>query len=126
PPWGAAINFDGRTSRPVRDFMLHNALYWLEEFHFDGLRLDAVHAIVDDSHPDIISEIAETVRARIADRQIHLVLENDRNEARRLARCDGRPAGCNAQWNDDLHHALHVLATGQTGGYYADYADRPV
>jgi malto-oligosyltrehalose trehalohydrolase len=125
-PWGAAINYDDESARPVREFMLHNALYWLEEFHFDGLRLDAVHAIVDDSEPDIVSEIAETVRARISDRQIHLVLENDHNEARRLVRRDGRPVRHTAQWNDDLHHALHVLVTGQTGGYYADYADRPI
>jgi malto-oligosyltrehalose trehalohydrolase len=125
-PWGAAINYDGPTSRPVRDFMLHNALYWLEEFHFDGLRLDAVHAIVDDSDPDIISEIVAAVRQRITGREVHLVLENDRNEARRLARRRGRPVGHSAQWNDDLHHALHVLSTGQTGGYYGDYADRPI
>src|SRR5689334_1626632 len=63
-PWGAAINFDGETSRPVRDFYIHNALYWLEEFHFDGLRFDAVHAIIDDSTPDIVTEIARQVRAR--------------------------------------------------------------
>jgi malto-oligosyltrehalose trehalohydrolase len=126
-PWGAAINYDGPTSPPVRDFMRHNALYWLEEFHFDGLRLDAVHAIVDDSEPDIISEIATAVRERFAGRHIHLILENDHNEARRLARRrDGRPVGHSAQWNDDVHHALHVLATGQTGGYYSDYADRPI
>ena len=125
-PWGAAINYDDESARPVREFMLHNALYWLEEFHFDGLRLDAVHAIVDDSEPDIVTEIAATIRQRIADRDIHLVLENDHNEARRLVRSDGRPVGHNAQWNDDLHHALHVLVTGQTGGYYSDYADRPI
>jgi maltooligosyltrehalose trehalohydrolase len=126
-PWGAGINYDGPTSRPVRDVMLHNALYWLEEFHFDGLRLDAVHAIVDDSRPDIVSEIAAAVRARITDRPVHLVLENDKNEARRLARRGGgRPIGYSAQWNDDLHHVLHVLTTGQTDWYYRDYADRPI
>src|SRR5579872_1440834 len=80
-PWGAAINYDGPNSRPVRDFAVANALYWLEEFHFDGLRLDAVHAIADDSKPDIVTEIGEIVRRRITDRPIHLVLENDRNEA---------------------------------------------
>jgi malto-oligosyltrehalose trehalohydrolase len=124
-PWGAAIDFDGPHSRPVRDFFVHNALYWLEEFHCDGLRLDAVHAIEDDSRPDILTEIAATVRARIAGRPIHLVLENDKNEARRLKRRDGRPTRYTAQWNDDLHHALHVLASGETGGYYADFAERP-
>ncbi|HYU12410.1 MAG TPA: malto-oligosyltrehalose trehalohydrolase, partial [Stellaceae bacterium] len=119
-PWGAAINYAGPRSRPVRDFVLHNALYWLEEFHFDGLRLDAVHAIFDDSERDIIAELAETVRHRITGREIHLILENDHNEARRLVR------GYSAQWNDDVHHALHVLLTGERQGYYSDYADAPV
>jgi maltooligosyltrehalose trehalohydrolase len=86
-----------------------------------------VHAIADDSRPDIVAEIAATVRARITDRPVHLVLENDRNEARRLIRgADGQPTGDTAQWNDDLHHALHVLVTGEARGYYADYADRPI
>jgi malto-oligosyltrehalose trehalohydrolase len=125
-PWGAAIGYDGARSRPVRDFVIHNALYWLEEFHFDGLRLDAVHAIADDSNPDILTELAETVRRRVTGREVHLILENDRNEARRLTRRNGRPFLYSAQWSDDLHHALHVLVTGQAIGYYADYADRPV
>lgn len=125
-PWGAAIAYDGPTSRPVRDFIVHNALYWLTEFHLDGLRLDAVHAIIDDSQPDIIDEIADAVRRRITDRPIHLLLENDKNEARRLTRSgSGQAQRYTAQWNDDLHHALHVLVTGQTAGYYGDYADNP-
>ena len=119
-PWGAAINYDGPRSRPVRDFVIHNALYWLEEFHLDGLRLDAVHAILDESAPDILTEVAETVRRHITDRPVHLVLENDRNEARRLARDYA------AQWNDDMHHALHVLLTGETRGYYGDYAEHAI
>src|SRR5947209_666324 len=119
-PWGAAINYDAPRSRPVRDCVLHNALYWLKEFHLDGLRLDAVHAILDENAPDILTELAETVRRHITDRPVHLVLENDRNEARRLARDYA------AQWNDDLHHALHVLLTGETRGYYGDYAERPI
>jgi maltooligosyltrehalose trehalohydrolase len=127
-PWGAAINFDGEHSRTVRDFFLHNALYWLEEFHFDGLRLDAVHAIHDDSQPDIVSEIAAAVRAGPGrDRHVHLVLENDRNQAHFLDRdCAGRPLLATAQWNDDVHHAAHVLATGERDGYYADYASNPL
>jgi len=125
-PWGAALDFSGPHSRPVRDFMIHNALYWLEEYGFDGLRLDAVHAIHDGSEPDILTEIAQTVRRQITDREIHLILENDRNEARYLTPTAGR-AGCyTAQWNDDLHHALHVLITGEDAGYYADYAAQPV
>ena len=127
-PWGAAISFDGPASRTVRDFYVDNALYWLEEFQFDGLRFDAVHAIVDESHPDIVTEIAQAVRQRYAEspRHVHLILENDKNQSRYLRRDDGgRPALHTAQWNDDVHHALRVVTTGQRGGYYADYADRP-
>jgi maltooligosyltrehalose trehalohydrolase len=127
-PWGAAINFDGEKSRVVRDFFVHNALYWLEEFHFDGLRLDAVHAIADDSAPDILDELAAAVRDGIGrERAIHLVLENDRNEARRLTRdANGSPQRYTAQWNDDLHHALHTIVTGESQGYYGDYAAAPL
>ncbi|MDH5265284.1 MAG: malto-oligosyltrehalose trehalohydrolase, partial [Betaproteobacteria bacterium] len=127
-PWGAAINFDGPSCRTVRDFFVHNALYWIEEYRFDGLRLDAVHAIADDSRPDIVAEIAAALRDGPGrERRVHLILENDRNESRRLARgADGAPAVAAAQWNDDVHHALHVLATGETDGYYAEYAAAPL
>jgi maltooligosyltrehalose trehalohydrolase len=125
-PWGAGINFDGAEGRPVRDFFVHNALYWLEEFHVDGLRFDAVHAILDDSPKNIIAEIAERARAALPDREVHLVLENDANEARWLPRDDGRPRLHTAQWNDDIHHCWHTLLTGEADGYYADYADAPV
>ncbi len=124
-PWGAALAFSGPRSRVVRDFFIDNALYWLEEFHLDGLRLDAIHAIFDDDIPDVIDEIGDTVRRRIKDRDIHLVLENDRNEARRLSRSKGRSGHFSAQWNDDVHHALHVLITGETSGFYLDYAVDP-
>jgi maltooligosyltrehalose trehalohydrolase len=124
-PWGAAIDFSGPNSRPVRDFFINNALYWLDEFHFDGLRFDAVHAIFDNSEPDIVSEIARSIRQQRADREIHLVLENDKNQTRYLQRTAGRAAGHTAQWNDDLHHVLHVLLTGDTAGYYADYGSEP-
>jgi malto-oligosyltrehalose trehalohydrolase len=127
-PWGAAIDFDGPHSRTVRDFFIHNALYWLEEYHIDGLRLDAVHAIYDASEPDILVELAETVRDRVGkSRHVHLVLENDHNAAHYLARDADRTARWYvAQWNDDIHHALHVLLTGEQGGYYEDYADAPI
>ena len=119
-PWGAAINFDGESSRPVRDFYVHNALYWTREFHFDGLRLDAVHAICDDSPEHIVSEIGRALKAGPgAHRHVHLVLENDTNRAALLAQAT-------AQWNDDLHHAAHVLLTGEREGYYLDYADQPL
>jgi malto-oligosyltrehalose trehalohydrolase len=127
-PWGDGLDFDGPDSRTVRDFFIHNALYWLTEFNADGLRLDAVHAIADDSHPDFLTELADAVRAGPGrERERHLVLENDRNEARRLAR-DGarRPLQFTAQWNDDFHHVLHRLLTGETDGYYADHAHAPL
>ncbi len=127
-PWGAAINFDGDGSRTVRDFFIHNALYWLEEFHFDGLRVDAVHAMHDGSALHFADELAQAVQAGPGrGRHVHVVLENVANEAARLRRgTDGRPLLATAQWNDDLHHALHVLATGETDGYYLDYAARPL
>jgi maltooligosyltrehalose trehalohydrolase len=127
-PWGAAINFDGAGSRTVREFYVHNALYWIEEFHLDGLRLDAVHAIRDDSRPDIVEDIARALREGPGrERHVHLVLENDRNESRRLERsADGAPLAATAQWNDDAHHALHVLATSESDGYYADYVVAPL
>jgi malto-oligosyltrehalose trehalohydrolase len=126
-PWGAAIAFAGKSSGVVRQFFVENALYWLNEFRFDGLRFDAVHAIKDPSSPDIIEQIGREVRARIpADRHVHLVLENDDNIARYLSRAhDGRLRLYEAQWNDDIHHALHVLLTGENRGYYADYATDP-
>jgi maltooligosyltrehalose trehalohydrolase len=126
-PWGDAINFDDAGSRTVREFFIHNALYWIEEFHVDGLRLDAVHAIADDSQPDILVELAERVRAGPgAGREVHLVLENDRNQSRYLERTTSGGARCySAQWNDDIHHAFHVLLTGESDGYYAEYSERP-
>jgi maltooligosyltrehalose trehalohydrolase len=124
-PWGAAIDFDGPVSRPVRDFFIHNALYWLEEYHLDGLRLDAVHAIVDTGEPHILSEIARAARAGPGrERPVYLVLENFANEARRLGPA-GAPDTFDAQWNDDWHHCLHVILTGESDGYYRDYEQHP-
>jgi len=127
-PWGAAINFDGPGSETVRSFFIHNALYWLEEFHFDGLRIDAVHAMHDASALHFIDELALAVHAGPGrQRPVHLVLENELNDALRLPRTvDGTPGLATAQWNDDLHHALHVLISGERDGYYADYASRPI
>ena len=127
-PWGAAINFDADGSRVVRDFFIHNALYWIEEYGMDGLRLDAIHAIADDSQPDIVAELCEAVRAGPGrDRHVHIVLENDKNQARYLTRnAKLAPVQASAQWNDDIHHAFHILVTGERDGYYADYAERPL
>ncbi len=122
-PWGDGINYDGPGSEVVRAFVIHNALYWIEEYHLDGLRLDAVNAIVDESMAHLLVELGRAVADGPGrDRPVHLVLENGANESRYLRR--GRPGGrpaYQAQWNDDVHHALHVLLTGETGGYYADY-----
>ena len=112
-PWGAAIDY----RRPdVRRFFTENALYWLGEFRFDGLRLDAVHAISD---PDWIDEMAREARAAFPDRHIHLVLENEKNEASHLRK------QVDAQWNDDFHNVMHVLLTGETHAYYESFADHP-
>jgi maltooligosyltrehalose trehalohydrolase len=122
-PWGAAINYKQRT---VRDVAIHNVLYWLEEYRFDGLRFDAVDRIIDHSEPHILEEIAQTVRRTIpAERHVHLVLENDANEAHLLERKDSRPVFYDAQWNDDVHHVYHHLLTADSGGYYRDYVHEP-
>src|SRR5690606_7926600 len=113
-PWGPAIDF-GR--EPVRRFFAENALYWLREYRFDGLRLDAVHAISDRSWlPEIAAFVRRTIDSR---RQVHLVLENDDNAASLLEQ------GFDAQWNDDAHHVLHHMLTGERTGYYASYAGEP-
>ncbi|HEY6452532.1 MAG TPA: malto-oligosyltrehalose trehalohydrolase [Steroidobacteraceae bacterium] len=123
-PWGAAVNFDGEHNREVREFFIHNALYWLVEFNFDGLRLDAAHAILDDGPCHILAELAQRVRAALPARYVHLVLENEENQARWLERGeDGAPRLFSAQWNDDAHHVLHAAASGESEGYYGDYAD---
>ena len=124
-PWGAGINYDGEHSRPVRDFVVDNALYWLEEFNLDGLRLDAVHAIMDDSGEHLLDELARRVREMRGSRPAHLVLENEENAGSRLSRDgEGRPLRFTAQWNDDIHHVLHVAVTGEDAGYYKEYAGK--
>ena len=122
-PWGAALNFGGPGNRPVREFFIHNALYWIEEYHLDGLRLDAVHAILDDSEEHFLAELARRVREAITNRTVHIIAENEENQAALLGRdTAGRPVVLTAQWNDDVHHVLHTAATGEDSGYYADYA----
>ncbi|MDB5094581.1 MAG: Malto-oligosyltrehalose trehalohydrolase [Candidatus Eremiobacteraeota bacterium] len=119
-PWGSAIDVESDAAANVRAFFIHNALYWLHEYRFDGLRLDAVHEIRDASSPSFLVELASCVRSRAEPgRHVQLVLENDANDAGLLRSYD-------AQWNDDAHHAFHVLLTGEHDGYYGDYADDPV
>jgi maltooligosyltrehalose trehalohydrolase len=179
-PWGDAINFDAPV---VREFFIQNALYWLEEYRFDGLRIDAVHAMYDDGQTHFIDELVDRVHAGPGqERKVHVVLENHHNEARRLGErplpalprrpgegtrgagtslhqaTDSSPPplaregregawnrentsgseeasgaenvsprkGASAQWNDDFHHALHVIVSGESDGYYVDYADAPI
>ncbi len=112
-PWGGAVAVD---EEPARRFFIDNALMWLQKYRFDGLRFDAVHAIANDAFLDAM---AAEIRATV-DRPVHLVLENEHNDADRLA-----PGKYDAQWNDDFHNVLHVLLTGETDAYYADFADRP-
>jgi maltooligosyltrehalose trehalohydrolase len=124
-PWGDAINFANPT---VHRFFIENALYWLEEFNLDGLRLDAVHAIVDDSRKHFLIELAEEVHQQFPlERHVHLVLENDDNNASYLSRDEsGKTKWYDAQWNDDIHHIFHVIVSGETDGYYSDYINDPI
>ena len=124
--WGDAVNYDSDGSQVVRDFTIHNALYWMEEFHLDGLRLDAVHAIKDDSPKHLLDELAERVYEAARDRIVHLILENEDNQSSRLRRDEfGQPTHYTAQWNDDVHHVLHTAATSEGNGYYGDFKDDP-
>lgn len=122
-PWGSAIAFD----RPaVRSFFIENALFWLQAYGLDGLRLDAIDQIDDQSPEPILEELARRVRATIADRHIHLTTEDDRNITRLHARsAENVPQLYTAEWNDDFHHVAHTLATGDSEGYYADYSAEP-
>ncbi len=122
-PWGKAVNFDGPGSDAVRDYVLDNARMWLEEFHFDGLRLDAVHAIYDFSARHILRAIKETAEdvARRTGRWIHIIAESDLNDPRLLNPPEHGGYGLDAQWSDDFHHAAHAYFTGERRGYYEDF-----
>lgn len=121
-PWGAAIDF---FEKPVRDFFVENALYWLVEFNLDGLRIDAVHAIEDErSEIHILTELSRRVREECRGRKRHLVVEDSRNITRFFRDIDGSRE-IDAGWNDDFHHACHVLTTGETGGYFKPFAENP-
>jgi malto-oligosyltrehalose trehalohydrolase len=125
-PWGDAIDY---RVEEVRAFAVDNALHWLSRYRFDGLRLDAVHAISEPGEPSVLHELSRAVGAlaQQTGRHIHLVLENDDNRASLLDPKAAVPAGkYRAQWNDDYHHAWHVLLTGEDAGYYRDYAQDPL
>jgi malto-oligosyltrehalose trehalohydrolase len=122
-PWGSAIDYENPV---VRSFAVDNALHWLDEYRFDGLRLDAVHAIAEPGRAALLNELSRRTGELAAQtgRHIHLLLENDANQASLLNPLTDPPRGqYRAQWNDDYHHAFHVLLTGETAGYYTDYRD---
>ncbi|MGE0526020.1 MAG: malto-oligosyltrehalose trehalohydrolase [Bdellovibrionales bacterium] len=122
-PWGEALNFDGEWNDEVRKFFLGNAKQWLEEFHFDGLRLDAVHAIIDASAQPFLEDLGRLkngLQDRLG-RAIYLIAETDSNDSRLLRAPEDGGMGMSGHWADDLHHTIHVLLTGEKRGYYADY-----
>ncbi|MDT0330158.1 malto-oligosyltrehalose trehalohydrolase [Nocardiopsis lambiniae] len=123
--WGPSLNLDGPDSDPVRRHVIDNALGWLRHFHLDGLRLDAVHALRDDRAVPILEELSAEVEALATSlgRPLSLIAESDRNDPRTVLPREAGGTGMTAQWSDDLHHALHVALTGETHGYYADFAD---
>jgi maltooligosyltrehalose trehalohydrolase len=122
-PWGSAVNFDGRGSDEVRRFVCDNALSWMRDYHFDGLRLDAIHAILDISPTHLLEQLAlETAQvARQTGRRLVLIAENDLNDPRVVSPIALGGYGIDAQWNEDFHHALHTVLTGERSGYYADF-----
>jgi maltooligosyltrehalose trehalohydrolase len=122
-PWGQAINFDGPDSDEVRRFICDNALMWLRDYHFDGLRLDAVHALIDTSAIHLLEQLACEVSELEAQSGRHLVLiaESDLNDPRIVRSQEIGGYGIQAQWSDDFHHALHTVLTGERDGYYADF-----
>lgn len=122
-PWGQAIDFDGPDSAAVRHYFIENALHWVREFRIDGLRLDAVHAIFDNSERHVLADLAEAVHAYGLEHQrtIAVIAESDLNEARIVRSGDFGGYGLDAQWSDDFHHSLHTVLTGEAGGYYQDF-----
>jgi maltooligosyltrehalose trehalohydrolase len=123
--WGAAINFDGEHSGPVREYFASNAAYWISEFHFDGLRLDATHQIFDHSATHIVAEIAEAARAAAPHRRIYVVAENEAQRSMHVRPREAGGYGLDAIWNDDFHHSAMVAATGKAECYYLDYRGAP-
>ena len=122
--WGAALNFDGPDSGPVREFFTANAGYWIDEYHFDGLRLDATHRIYDDSDDHILAAIARRVRQAARGRLIFIAAENETQIARLVRPPEVGGYGLNAIWNDDFHHAARVALTGRSEAYYSDFRGR--
>jgi malto-oligosyltrehalose trehalohydrolase len=126
-PWGPAVNLDQAGSDQVRAFVVDNALMWLRDYHLDGLRLDAVHALEDQRALPLLEELAgrvDTLRAALG-RELVLIAESDLNDPRLVTGREAAGSGLTAQWSDDFHHALHALLTGERQGYYADFGSLP-
>jgi len=125
-PWGLALNFDGAHSDDVRWYFIHSALQWIDEFHFDGLRVDAVHAIVDHSAEPFLQDLCTAVRTRAEKlgRRIYTIAESDLNDPRVITPAGEFGLGFDAQWADDYHHVLHRLLTGESDGYYSGFSDK--
>jgi maltooligosyltrehalose trehalohydrolase len=123
--WGPAINYDGNESDPVREFCIANACYWIDEFHLDGLRLDATQDIHDTSGDHILGAMAREVRKRAAPREVILVAENEPQQVKLVKPPDQGGYGLDALWNDDFHHTAMVALTGRNEAYYTDYLGTP-
>jgi maltooligosyltrehalose trehalohydrolase len=123
--WGKAINFDGQNSAPVRQFFTCNAKYWMDEFHIDGLRLDATQAIFDDSKEHILAAITKTVRETGGNRKTFIVAENEPQLVKLIRPLNEDGYGMDALWNDDFHHSAMVAMTGHNEAYYTDYLGKP-
>ncbi|MBX9622287.1 MAG: malto-oligosyltrehalose trehalohydrolase [Gemmataceae bacterium] len=123
--WGEPFNFDGENSGPVREFFVANAGYWVDEFHLDGLRLDAVQAIFDDSPESVITAIARRARQAAGNRSVYVMAENEPQDSRLVRPVAKGGSGLDALWNDDLHHACRVALTGKNEGYFTDYLGSP-
>jgi len=123
--WGEGLNFDGENSGPVREFFLANAVYWIDEFHLDGLRLDATHQMHDESEEHILAALDRETRAAARGRGIYLVAENESQEARLARSREQGGCGLDAIWNDDFHHSATVALTGRNEAYYSDYRGAP-
>ncbi len=123
--WGDAINFDGPSSAPVREFFITNGRYWIEEFHFDGFRFDALHAVHDRSSEYIIGTVGRAARKAAGARGIILIAENDRQEARMVRPRNKGGDDLDGMWNDDFHHSAVAALTGREEAYYDDYGGTP-
>ena len=123
-PWGSGVNLDGPGSSTVRRFLIESALHWIVEYHVDGLRLDATHALADDSNRHFLADLAASVHTLDLGRPLHVIAEDERNLATIVRRPETGGMGLDGVWADDFHHEVHRMLTGEAGGYYADYSGR--